>query len=552
MSDMIGVVEATNMPNVETLLRDHVTLNIDCIDRLYLNGYVPLLQRPQNLWWFLHEHRKYPVISPAVLKKITEGFVGSIHAFAEQFEIPIVNFAASDRKEEVARKHLARFKGDEGVVMIGVAQEMVSGFRVYQEGPRRRQKTPRGGLAPRFRFYRGKVHVNQYYFYILDRNFGLTFIKFSSYAPFTIRVWVNGHEWAKRQLDRKGIRYEALDNGFLSCEDPAALQKVCDSLGAEDIDTFFRRWLKRLPHPFTAKDRAAGFRYQLSILQMEVSLTQVFDRPIHGREFFEEVIRDNLDIGRPDQVLLLFERRITKRTPGRFRTRVITEGVQPSLRFDYKHCRIKQYFKLERALRTETTFNDTYDFAVGRNIRNLAHLRSIGRNINHRLLTIERVAQNCAIASRTVEKIVLPTNDNGQPAPALRWGDPRTVALFAALCGFISTPVGLTNRTLRERVRALHDPDPDHYGQTRMTYDLRRLRLKGIIVRVPKSHRYLLTPLGRRVALFMTKSFSRLVRPMLHRVDSALPANADDPLRRAWLACEREIDRSVAEARIAA
>jgi len=121
MSDMIGVVEATNMPNVETLLRDHVTLNIDCIDRLYLNGYVPLLQRPQNLWWFLHEHRKYPVISPAVLKKITEGFVGSIHAFAEQFEIPIVNFAASDRKEEVARKHLARFKGDEGVVMIGVA-----------------------------------------------------------------------------------------------------------------------------------------------------------------------------------------------------------------------------------------------------------------------------------------------------------------------------------------------------------------------------------------------------------------------------------------------
>ena len=174
--------------------------------------------------------------------------------------------------------------------------------------------------------------------------------------------------------------------------------------------------------------------------QPVLSLTQVFDRPVHGREFFEEVIRDNLDIGRPDQVQLLFERRITKRTPGRFRTRVITEGVQPSLRFDYKQCRIKQYFKLERALRTETTFNNTYDFAVDRNIRNLAHLRSIGRNINRRLLTIERVAQNCAIASRTVEKIVLPTDDHGQHAPALRWGDPRTVALFAALCGFIAAP----------------------------------------------------------------------------------------------------------------
>jgi hypothetical protein len=90
-------------------------------------------------------------------------------------------------------------------------------------------------------------------------------------------------------------------------------------------------------------------RYQLSILQMEVSLTQVFDRPLHGRQFFEEVIRDNLDVGRPDRVQLLFQRRISRRTPDRFRTRVLTAGVQPSLRFDYKHTRVKQYFKLDKA-----------------------------------------------------------------------------------------------------------------------------------------------------------------------------------------------------------
>src|SRR6266581_1301626 len=134
------------MPNVETILREHVTLNVDCIDRLYLNGYVPRLQRPENLWWFLHEHRGNPVVSPVLLKHM--------------------------------------------------------------------------------------------------------------------------------------------------------------------VDSFFRRWLRRLPHPFTAADRRAGMRYQLSILQMEVSLTQVFERSLHGREFFEEVIRDNLDVGRPDRVQLLFQRRI--------------------------------------------------------------------------------------------------------------------------------------------------------------------------------------------------------------------------------------------------
>jgi hypothetical protein len=540
------------MPNVETLLRDHVTLNVDCIDRLYLNGYVPGLQRPEQLFRFLRWHRAQPVVSPALLKRMSDGFVAAIHAFAHRHRVPIVRFERGQRKEEVARHYLARFRPTEGVVFIGVAQEKAPAFRAVQQGPRRRHRTPRGGRAPRFHFYRGTVDVNQYYFYILDRDFGLCFIKFSSYCPFGVRIWLNGHEWAKRQLRRRSIRFEALDNGFLACHDPETLQKVCDSLGADNVETFFRRWLRRLPHPYTRADRREGFRYQLSILQMEVSLTHVFDRPLRGREFFEEVIRDNLDLGRPDRVQLLFQRQVRRNTPGTFCTRVITDGVAPTLRFQYKHTRVKQYFKLGRALRTETTFHDTYDFEIRRALGSLTQLRTLGRHINHRLLTLERVAQHCAIASQTVERIVLPTVDDGQRAPALRWGDPRTTALFAALCAFVVTPAGFTNRSLRERVAALHDPGPRGYSAGRMTYDLRRLRLKGLIARLPHSHRYVLTPLGRRVALFMSKSYARVVRPVLHRLDPILPQDAPTPLRQAWQACERQLDRIVAEARIAA
>lgn len=540
------------MPNVETVLRDHVTLKVDCVDRLYLNGYVPRLQRPENLWWFLHEHRGHPIVSPALLKRMGETFVDGIRAFAERHRIPIVHFERGQRKEEVVRKRLAHFRGDEGVVLIGVAQEKVSGFRVYQRGKPRRHRTPHGGLAPCFAFYRGSIDVNQYYFYILDRDFGLTFIKFSSYAPFNVKVWVNGHEWAKRQLTRRGIHYQELDNGFFSCDEPEALQGVCDALSADAVDVFFRRWLRRLPHPFTPADRRAGFRYQLSILQMEVSTTQVFEQPIHGRAFFEEVIRDNLDVGRPDRVQLLFERRVTRRTPGSFRTRVLTAGVQPSLRFDYKHTRVKQYFKLARALRTETTFNDTYDFDIRRALGNLPRLRILGKHINHRLLTLERVAQHCAIASQTVERVVLPTRDGEQRAPALRWGQPRTMALFSAVSAFAFTPEGFTNLQLRQRVGDLHDPGPNGYTANRMTYDLRRLRLKGLIARVPHCHRYVLTRLGRRVAVFMSKSYARLVRPLLDRLDPKLPDHTDDPLRRAWRDCERALNIAITEARIAA
>ena len=539
------------MPNVETVLRDHVTLQAECVDRLYLNGYVPALQRPEQLRWFLRQHRGYQILSPALLKKMRETFVSAILEFAERERIPIIQFQRGERKEDVAHQRLARFRGEEGVLFIGIAQEKVGTFRTVQR-LRRSRRTPRGGHAPDFIFYRGCVDVNQYYFYLVDKDFGLCFIKFSSYAPFGIRVWLNGHEWAKRQLSRRGVSFEDLDNGFLSCADPERLQKTCDAFSADHVDAFFRRWLKRLPHPFTPADRRAGYRYQLSILQLEVSLTQVFDRPLHGREFFEEIIRDNLDLGRPDRVQLLFERHVTRRTPGQFRTRVITNGVLPTLRFDYKHTRVKQYFKLGRALRTETTFHDTYDFEIRKGIGNLSRLTTLGRHINHRLLTLERVAQHCAVATRTIERIVLPSLDDGQRAPALRWGDPRTMALFSSLCAFGFTPTGFTNAALRERVAALHDPGPAGYTASRMTYDLRRLRLKGLISRVPRKHRYVLTPLGRRVAFFISKSFARILRPVLHRLDPALPDHTPDPLRRAWNACERALDASISEARMSA
>jgi hypothetical protein len=112
-----------------------------------------------------------------------------------------------------------------------------------------------------------------------------------------------------------------------------------------------RTWLARLPHLYPPADPAAGYRYQLSILQAEFALTQVLDRPQAGRLFFEQVIRENLDLGRPDHVQLIFARRITKQTPGRFRTRILTQGVIPSLSVDYKRSRIKRYHKDGRALR---------------------------------------------------------------------------------------------------------------------------------------------------------------------------------------------------------
>src|SRR4029450_3066303 len=180
----------------------------------------------------------------------------------------------------------------EGVLFIGKAQEKASVFRTEK-----RRHADDGSPCPWI--IRSTAMVNHYYFYLVDRDFGLLFIKFCSYFPYAVKVCLNGHEWLKRQLTRRGIAYDPLDNGIRSSAHAARVQQIADTLDAARIDAVFRKWLRRLPHPFTAAHRAAGYRYQLSILQAEFALTQVLDRPGTGRGFFEEVIRENLDLGRP-------------------------------------------------------------------------------------------------------------------------------------------------------------------------------------------------------------------------------------------------------------
>jgi hypothetical protein len=383
-------------------------------------------------------------------------------------------------------------------------------------------------------------------------NFGPFFLKFSSYFPYTAKLCINGHEYAKQQLAQKGIGFQALDNGVLSCDDPQRLQAICDGLSAEKIEALLRKWLRLLPHPYTAADRKAGYRYQLSILQAEFSLTQVLDRPVTGRVFFEEVIRENLDIGRPNQVQLIFDRRINKATPGRFRTRVITEGVVPSLHVDYKSTRIKQYHKEGRALRTETTIDNTRDFGIGKSLQNLPALRQIGFQANRRLLDVQRISHDCSIGENAFDQVVRPIEVEGQRAAALRFGDKRVQALFAVLVVFSLQLRGFTNAQMRPLLAQLLGLDPANYPIGRMTYDLRRLRLHGLIERIPRTHRYQLTPNGLRIALFFSRTYLRLLRPKLAEVIPKAAPPAQTPLRIAFDRLTAEIDACCEEQRLVA
>jgi hypothetical protein len=489
--------------SVADVISRHVKLEVEGIDRMYLNVYQPSLQSDKQVAAFFRYHRGQAVPSSALMGEMTRDFLRQFDVFVAQEKIPVVTFKKGERKDDVAAEYRKKFTGREGILFVGKAQEKVAVFRTEKRTDSHGNKYPW--------IVKSTAMVNQLYFYCVDDDFGPFFLKFCTYFPYNAKLCLNGHEYVKRQLAKKGIAFEPLDNGILSCADPKRLQRIADGLSAAKIDALLRKWLAKLPHPYSPRDRQAGYRYDISILQAEFALTQVLDRPQTGRIFFEQVIRENLDIGRPDQVQLIFERRVTKQTPGRFRTRVLTAGVIPSLHVDYKSTKIKQYHKEGRALRTETTINNANDFAIGKRLKNLPALRQIGFSANRRLLDVQRLSHDVTIGEAAFRRVNEPAVVDGQRASALRFADPSVQALFGALLVFRLLPRGFSNRELRDHWAPLLGKAPQSITPGQMTYHLRRLRLHGLIARVPKSHRYRVTEAGGQTMIVWTSCYQRLL-----------------------------------------
>jgi hypothetical protein len=269
--------------NINDVLDGHVGLELDCIDRLYLNAYVPNLQVGGQVVGFMTRHLGNPIPSPAIFEQIGNRFRREVKAFAAASGVPILQLRKPDRSRLDDRKldHIrpylerAEAEGRTGVVAIVSAQE-------YQWVFSARDRSAGQGL-PSFAFDKEERRVGTYYFYIADAEFGPGFIKLCTYFPYPAKIWLNGHEWAKRQARRAGVAFDELANGFAACADPAALQAICDRLGPADIEAFFERWMSAIPTPLGRADRAAGYWWELAMRQVEVSRTRLRRSPASAR-----------------------------------------------------------------------------------------------------------------------------------------------------------------------------------------------------------------------------------------------------------------------------
>lgn len=503
---------------VKELIENHVTFSLEGLDRLYLNAYVPILQTEAGVAYYFRECHNKRVASTILMAPMTQRFVELLKAFIQSNKLDVVRFKSGQRKDDVTQHYLQQYPNKIGLLYAGVAQEKFNTFRTTKE---RDEQTGQS----RAKIYRSSVMCNQYYFYLVDEEFGPLFIKMASYFPYTMRICMNGHEYLKQQLKKEGIAFEALDNGLFSCANPKRAQAIMDQLNEQTIEATVRKWLKILPSPFTQADHDFGIHYDLSMLQAEFALTQVFDKPRHGRAFFEEVIREHIDLGRPENVSLIFNRRVTKRTPTRCCTRVITHDVIPSLNVSYKYSKIKQYFKCGKALRTETVINNPRDFHIGKRLCNFSTLRAYGLETNRRLLDVQKLSQDCLSGGEIFEELVNPIVVEKQRASALKFGDERVMTLLAALSIFSFQVEGFTNKMLRTVMATLLGKNKEGFSQGKMSYDLRRLRLRGYIVRETGTQRYRVTEKGLRISFFISKFHHRLINPTFGNINDAILPN---------------------------
>jgi DNA-binding transcriptional ArsR family regulator len=523
---------------VADVLSEHVVFELESVDRMRLNVRQPRLQYGAGVSNFFVRHREWKFASTALMAPMTERYVAEVDHFIDSHQLARERFGNGQRKDEVTQKHLAAHDGSEGVLYVGIAQERATVWTST------RRRNPLTGVTYAWLKKTSKL-VNHVYWYCVDDDFGPFLLRVCTYFPFNAQLIVNGNHWAQRQAGRAGIGFTPLDNGFAAVDDVAGVQAICDRFGAAHVEALLIKWQQRLPCPFTEEDEnLGGYCYELALDQAEFSLTHMLDKPVSGRIFLEQVIRDNLDLGRPDKVGLIFARQIPRgrkhKTPGPFRTRVLTEGVTASLHFDYKSSRGKQYHKEGRAIRTEITVNNPRDFGLSKRLSALPALRQLGFAAARRLLDVQHISHDPIAGAEVFASITAPiVNDDGSRTPALRFGDLRVHALLQALPLYRFIVHGFTNRDLRTQIAPLLGRTAGDIKPTAISYDLRRLREHGLIHRIPGSCRYQLTDLGYHAALLFTHAHDHLLRT---GTAEATDRGADPPpLRRAATAYRQAV-----------
>lgn len=484
----------------------NIRMHYRCFDRILLNGIIQPFQQEERVVGFFNTYRRLYPVSRNVLRDIASQFHNWVQSRSQKWLAPILD-APAGRRDEFVDRYFKRAKVDQ-VVCILKAREPARILTAIGS-----QKENRWHLELKQRW------VEQYNFYLNDREWGRMFIRVCPYFPFSARLCLNQHHWLANRLRQHGIRFEQPGNAFLNCSDPKVLQKLADSLTPEDLIRCGQKWLAQLTPFFTERERRqAGVQHRLFFSQIEYCDNLVFSRRAALDQLGDRLLDANRTIGQPNKLTVIFGRKITQRHSGKLQTVIEDLNLpNPVMRSHYKNGFIKQYVRDHRLLRTEAATNNVNDYNVGKAMENLPSLRQTLQSITDRYLDVQQDILESFVDRGQLRKLSEPTVlPNGKRLPGLKLDHPRQLALMQALVRFshLAAAALFTTSELHADTAEALGVTVDDYKLGSLRYDLSKLRAKGLVEKIPHSRRYRLTAEGYRISLIYLKLFQRLYAPL--------------------------------------
>lgn len=487
--------------------KDSIEFGYRCFDRLLLNGLIQPFQQPERVLGFFNTYRDGKRVTKDTLTAIADQFQYWVKNRSEKWNTQIVEAPEEERRDDFVMKYL-KDAADDQVAVILKAREPA---RILVAIGGKDNDSPHLEFKQRW--------VNQYNFYLNDKNWGPMFVRMCPYFPFSARVCLNQHHWLANRMRQEKIDFQQCKNAFLRCSNPKRLQELADSLGTRDLLQCGQKWLATFTPFFTSRERQeAGCQHRLFFSQVEYCDNLIFFRRAAVDEFAERLLDMNRTIGQPKKITMIFGRKVTKDYKGKLQT--VIEDLDlpnPVIRSHYGHGFAKQYVRDNRLLRTEPATNDVRDYGVNKNVENLPELRQRMSEIIDNYHDAQQDILETFIDRGQLRKLAAPTVlANGKRIPGLKLDHPRLLAVMHALVRFANIAAGSTFKTSEVYAPALDalGVNADQYSLASFRYDLSKLRAKGLVEKVPRSRRYRLVGKGYSVCLVFLKLFERVYAPL--------------------------------------
>lgn len=490
----------------------------DCADRVVVRGYFPmgLTSGGMLIWWErLHPGQE---ISESGLRAMAGDFARRVHAFARQNGIPLEHCEIGDRtKHARAAKARPQDPNFRGIFQIMVTRAPALVWRVW--------KNKQGKVMVRRN--RSWPLVNHYHFHIIDPEWGHLTIRISGHPPFNIQVNVNGHEWVQLQARRKGVLAIKEENCFVGGSDVDSLSALADQLdhaeGLAQLSDLIDRWVYTACLCFgltLSQQEQSGFHYRYSCSQIEYSRNLLFKSGRRLDQVYQGLIERTrllLDVPRLKTIFGRRHRPHTKPSKGRRLERVLERSTYDLTVFKlhFGKLTLKMYDKGDRVLRIEVVVANTEELRCGKELCRLPGMLAQLEAIIVRFLAIVQSAHLTFLDDGTLERLVRPSKRGSKRLAGINLDNPRMQAVSQALLALSAAPPGFTARQLSERVHHQQGRKLPKYTPRKAAYDLRKLRAKAIVARIPKTRRYRLKKPGIRTLAGLYILREKVIKPVL-------------------------------------